>query len=108
MKMVVIKRLCSSDVGFDQDLKKLVAWDDQLDANVHLTVKTILQDIKDHGDQALVQYTQKFDGLEVASASELEVPQARLQQALDGLAVEQRSALEISAKRVFDYHQLQK
>lgn len=106
--MVAIKRLCSSDIGFDQDLKKLVAWDDQLDAEVHLTVKTILQDIKDQGDAALVKYTQKFDSLKVASATELEVPQARLQQALDGLAADERSALEVSAQRVFDYHQRQK
>ena len=45
MKMVAIKRLCTTDIGFDQDLKNLVAWDDQLDANVHLTVKEILQEI---------------------------------------------------------------
>ncbi|MFT6264247.1 MAG: histidinol dehydrogenase [Oleiphilaceae bacterium] len=106
--MVPIKRLCSSDKGFDQDLKKLVAWDDKLDAEVHLTVKTILQDIKDQGDEALVKYTQRFDGLEVASATELEVPKERLQQALDGLPADERSALEVSAQRVFDYHQRQK
>jgi histidinol dehydrogenase len=106
--MVPIKRLCSSDKGFDQDLKKLVAWDDKLDAEVHLTVKTILQDIKDQGDEALVKYTQRFDGLEVASATELEVPKERLQQALDGLPADERSALELSAQRVFDYHQRQK
>ena len=106
--MVAIKRLCSSGVGFDQELKNLVAWDDQLDADVHLTVKTILQDIKDQGDAALVQYTQRFDGLKIASSEELEVPQARLQEALDSLTADERSALEVSAQRVFDYHRRQK
>ena len=105
--MVKIKRLCSSDSGFDQALKQLVSWDDQLDTDVHQTVKTILQDIKTQGDAALVKYTQRFDGLDIDSAELLEVPQERLQQALNGLSQNERGALELSAKRVFDYHQRQ-
>ena len=108
MKMLAIKRLCSSEVGFDESLKKLVAWDDELDVSVHSTVKEILKNVKVQGDDALIQYTQTFDGLNINNAEALEVPQARLQQALESLSEDERSALEISAKRVFDYHQLQK
>ena len=106
--MLAIKRLCSSEVGFDESLKKLVAWDDELDVSVHSTVKEILKNVKVQGDDALIQYTQTFDGLNINNAEALEVPQARLQQALESLSEDERSALEISAKRVFDYHQLQK
>mgnify|MGYP000243956374 FL=1 len=105
--MIAIKRLCSSEAGFDTALKQLVSWDDQLDADVHLTVKTILHDIKEQGDSSLVQYTKKFDRLNVESAAELEISQERLQQALCSLSKEERSALEVSSERVFDYHKRQ-
>ena len=105
--MVDIKRLSSVDENFETAVKQLVAWDDQLDHEVHATVKTILDEVKSTGDEALVRYTKKFDGLDVADASALEVPQSQLQAALAGLPDDQRKALEISAQRVKDYHERQ-
>jgi histidinol dehydrogenase len=67
----------------------------------------ILDEVKSTGDKALVEYTKKFDGVEVAEASELEIPQSRLQLALDNLPEDQRKALEIAAERVRDYHEKQ-
>lgn len=105
--MSKIKRLNAKDEGFNEALKNLVAWDDQLDANVHHVVKEILSKVKQEGDSALLSYTQKFDGLNVSKASELEVPKARLMAALANLPNDQKVALEVSAKRVMDYHQRQ-
>ena len=105
--MSKIKRLNSNDKDFNSSLKNLVAWDDQLDASVHGVVKEILNDIKRNGDSALIAYTQKFDGLSVKHASELEVPKERLLAALENLPTDHRSALEASAKRILDYHQRQ-
>ena len=105
--MVAIKRLCSSDTNFDFAIRKLVAWDDQLDIAVHQTVKTILDDVKTKGDEALLHYTKKFDGLDLSSPSDLEIPQSRLQHALDNLPQDQRHALEVSADRVTQYHKKQ-
>ncbi|WP_231877327.1 histidinol dehydrogenase, partial [Oleiphilus sp. HI0043] len=105
--MVDIKRLSSTDDNFEAAVKQLVAWDDQLDHDVHATVKTILDDVKSTGDDALVKYTSKFDGLSVGSASELEIPKARLMEALQSLPTDQKQALEISAQRVKGYHEKQ-
>lgn len=105
--MVDIKRLSSTDDNFEAAVKQLVAWDDQLDHDVHATVKMILDDVKSTGDDALVKYTSKFDGLSVGSASELEIPKARLMEALQSLPADQKQALEISAQRVKDYHEKQ-
>jgi histidinol dehydrogenase len=105
--MSKILRLNSSDKDFNSSLNKLLAWDDQLDANVHSVVKNVLNDIKRNGDKALISYTQKFDGLSVNHASELEIPKAQLLAALENLPSDQRTALEASAKRVLDYHQRQ-
>jgi len=102
-----VKRLNASDKDFDKSLKNLVAWNDQLDANVHHVVREILESVKREGDSALISYTEKFDGLKVNNASELEIPKKRLLDALDNLPADQKNALEASAKRVMDYHQRQ-
>ncbi|MEL7399862.1 MAG: histidinol dehydrogenase, partial [Pseudomonadota bacterium] len=63
---------------------------------------------KSEKDAALLEYTAKFDRLTVASVAELVVPQERLQQALDSIPEEQRSALQVAAERVRSYHEHQK
>ncbi len=106
--MVDIQRLSFSDADFDERLKQLVAWDEQLDASVHETVRGILAEVRAEGDAALLRYTCKFDQLDLASASELEIPQSRLQASLEGLPDDQRQALETAAARVRSYHEKQK
>ncbi len=105
--MIQIKRLSSTDAGFDETLAKLLAFENAQDAKVDATVADILADIKKRGDEALLEYTRRFDRLDAASALELELPQSRLQQALQSLPADQRNALEQAAQRVRAYHEKQ-
>jgi histidinol dehydrogenase len=102
-----IKRLNSIDENFWKDLESLLAWESASDDAVNTTVKGIIADIRKRGDVALVEYTNLFDRMSVADTSELEISAVRLQQALDGLPEEQRTALQAAAERVRDYHQRQ-
>ena len=63
--------------------------------------------MKQRGDAALLEYTQRFDRLNVSSAAALELPQAELRAAFEGLPAAQRTALEQAAQRVTAYHQKQ-
>ena len=105
--MLEIKRIDYQGSASDLEIAELVAWDEQLDTSVQQTVKAILSDIKQKGDAALVEYTNRFDRLNVSQASELEIGSERLQQALDGLGAEQRNALVTAAERVRAYHEHQ-
>ena len=102
-----IKRLNSVDENFWKDLESLLAWESASDDAVNTTVKGIIADIRKRGDAALVEYTNLFDRMSVADTSELEISAVRLQQALDGLPEEQRTALQAAAERVRGYHQRQ-
>ncbi len=105
--MIQIKRLNSTDADFGQALEKLLAFEDAQDESTHATVSAILADIKKSGDEALLEYTRRFDRLEVAAAEELELPLARLDEALRCLPADQRRALEQAALRVRAYHEKQ-
>jgi len=103
-----IKRLNSSDADFWPRLERLLAWESVSDDAVNDIVREIIAAIRGRGDEALVEYTNRFDRMSVESMSELEVPAARLQQALAGLPEEQCQALQQAADRVRAYHQHQK
>ncbi|HDZ36909.1 MAG TPA: histidinol dehydrogenase [Marinobacter sp.] len=104
---VSIKRLNASQSDFDSELAKLLAWDDSVDHQVNETVRHILRDVKTRGDQAVLEFTEQFDRLKVASVAELEMSQRRLQEALKAIPETQRAALEKAADRVRDYHERQ-
>ena len=102
-----IQRLDTNDTEFWLKLDKRLAWDSVSDKSVFDTVNTILADVKNRGDQAIVEYTNKFDRMQAGTMSELEISPARLQQALESITPEQRTALEQAAARIKSYAQHQ-
>ncbi|MCC6208048.1 MAG: histidinol dehydrogenase [Gammaproteobacteria bacterium] len=106
--MLGIKRLDTADSGFYTRLDELLAWESVSDAGVNETVRAILADVRRRGDAALLEYTRRYDRVEAVTAQGLEIPVARLRQALDDLPAAQRAELELAAARVRSYHEHQK
>jgi len=103
-----IQRLNSTDTDFWKKLEQRLAWDSSSDKAIFDTVNTILSDVKNSGDKAVIGYTNTFDRMSATSMSELEIPTERLQQALEAISTEQRKALEQAAARIKSYAQHQK
>lgn len=103
-----IRRLNSSDPGFEPQFDKLLAWNAQLDRSVHQAVLEILTRVRCEGDKAVLDYTRRFDRLESASVAELELPRRRLWEALEGLPTTQREALTTAHRRLCAYAERQK
>lgn len=102
-----IRRFSTQDVDFDKNLKDLLAFETAQDDSIDLVVADILRDVKKRGDAAVLEYTNRFDKTSVTSMAELEISQAELQAALNGLPSEQRLALQEAADRVRSYHEKQ-
>ncbi|MFE8072097.1 histidinol dehydrogenase [Marinobacteraceae bacterium S3BR75-40.1] len=107
MSEVTMKRLSTFDVDFDEALDRLVKWEEEADSQVQDTVRKILKDVKTRGDAAVLEYTQRFDHLQVEHLAELEVTRARLQAAMERVPKERVEALEAAAERVRVYHEHQ-
>ncbi len=103
-----IKQLNYQDADFRQNLEKALAWDAIADAGVQETVSNILADVRQRGDAAVIEWTNKLDGLEAASMDDLTINKDVLQAALDSLPQDQVSALEKAAERIRVYHEKQK
>jgi len=104
----VIKRLNTRDENFWAQLDGVLAWDSVSDEKVVTAVREIIANVRRRGDEAVVEYTNRFDRMNVATMAELEIPQSRMKAALDRITPEQRQALEFSMQRVFAYHEHQR
>ena len=102
-----IRRFATTDQDFDQKLKALLAFETAQDDSIDNVVADILRNVKQRGDQAVLEYTRKFDRLDVADMQALELSRTELQQALDSLPADQRQALQEAADRVRRYHEKQ-
>ena len=105
---IKIKRLKSQDAGFKEILLSSLSLPMADDDAIEATVAKILLAVKEKGDEAVLAFTKQFDRLNVASVSELEIPQKDLEQAYKSLSAEQKSALDIAVQRVRAYHEKQK
>ena len=103
-----IRRFRSDQADFAQQMDELLAWEAVSDAGVQTAVTNIVNDVRARGDEALIEYTNKFDRTSVSSMAELELSQEQLQAALDGLSDAERTALVTAAERVRAYHEKQK
>ncbi|HWV18928.1 MAG TPA: histidinol dehydrogenase [Rhodocyclaceae bacterium] len=104
----MIRKLDSKTPDFNATLDALLAFESETDEGIERTVAEVLSNVKKQGDAAVLEYTRRFDRLDAAAMSALELPKAELKAAFDGLPEAQRKALEAAAARVTSYHERQK
>ncbi|MEO8156950.1 MAG: histidinol dehydrogenase [Betaproteobacteria bacterium] len=102
-----IARFSTLDSGFDDRLARLLVFESAQDERIESTVAAILRDVRLRGDEAVLEYTNRFDQLGATSVAMLEIAQKDLQQALERLPAARRSALEQAAARIRNYHERQ-
>ncbi len=101
-------RLSTAQADFETQFQQRLHWSADTDAAIEQRVAEILTDVKQRGDAAVLAYTERFDGLKAASMTDLELTQAELKAAFEGLPTDQREALQAAAARVRSYHEAQK
>ena len=101
-------RLSTTHADFEAMFQKRLHWSADADAAIESRVAEILADVQQRGDAAVLEHTQRFDGLNAKDMQALMLTQAELKAAFDGLPVAQKDALQAAAKRVRTYHEAQK
>jgi histidinol dehydrogenase len=101
-------RLSTASASFEADFQARLHWSAETDAAIEQRVADILQDVRQRGDAAVLEYTARFDRLEAKDMKALELTCDELRAAFDGLPAAQREALEAAARRVRSYHEAQK
>jgi histidinol dehydrogenase len=105
--MLQLNLLDTRSADFQARLAPLLAFEATQDESVERAAADIVADVRRRGDQALLEYTRRFDRLPADQISALEVTRAELETAFAGLAQAPREALVQAAGRIRSYHERQ-
>ena len=90
----------SKDVDLEKELaRSQFSYDD-----VNETVESILKDVKARGDKALIEYTEKFDGVKLEN---LEVTEEEIQKAFDTIDKDLMEVIQYSHDNIKKFHEKQ-
>ena len=100
-------RLTTRDAGFEPAFRRLLEAKRESAADVDAAVAAIIEDVALRGDAALIDYTRRFDGVDLA-ASDLRLTRAEITEGAAGAPSEAVAALRLAAERIasFHHHQL--
>lgn len=103
-----MRLLHAADEGFDKAFDRLVNARRESDENVAHDVRGILHEVRARGDQALVEYTARFDSHQLTDEADWQVSKQACAEAFEDLNPELRAALELAADRIRAYHEAQR
>jgi len=106
--MAAIRRLDTASTDFWPTLDALLAWESVSDEAVGNAVREIIAAVRARGDDAVVEYTNRFDRMHASNMADLVIAPERLRAAYQSIPATQREALELAAERVRRYHEHQK
>ena len=99
----MVTRLFTSDAGFASQLEVFLAARQVDEASVDSAVAAILADVRKRGDDAVLDFTARFDRLTLTPAT-MRVSEAELEAATKAVAPEAFAALSFAAERIRTYH----
>ena len=100
-------RFSTVSATFEAEFQARLHWSAATDAAIEQRVADILADVQKRGDAAVLEYTARFDGVDVEDMGALELTQGELKAAFDAIPAAQRDALQAAAQRVRTYHEAQ-
>jgi histidinol dehydrogenase len=99
-----MKTLDACVLGVEAVARTLARPPSAVPADVATAVETIVAATRERGDEALLEYTERFDGFRAASAAGLAITPAELEAAERAIEPSVRAALAYAAERIERYH----
>ena len=98
--------LNSQNSNFEKEFKKLLLAKREDSVDVDVSVREIIGGVIELGDQALIEYTKKFDRISLTTDT-LRFTQSELKEQAAQVSDKDRSALELAVTRIKSYHEKQ-
>lgn len=102
-----MQMLSTLDPDFEARFARIVADRRESTDDVAASVSSILSAVKSRGDEALVEYTARFDHYDIATDSDWTIAPEACEAAYKALDAELREALDLAAARIRAYHAAQ-
>lgn len=102
---MIIRRLNTKDADFAAKFSELVAVDSSVDPEITRRAEAIVEDVRKRGDEAVLEYTNRFDHMDAKSMEEFLLTEEDLKKALETLPEDQKQALKTAAQRIRSFHE---
>lgn len=102
---MIIRRLNTKDADFAAKFSELVAVDSSVDPEITRRAEAIVEDVRKRGDEAVLEYTNRFDHMDAKSMEEFRLTEEDLKKALETLPEDQKQALKTAAQRIRSFHE---
>ena len=102
---MIIRRLNTKDADFAAKFSELVAVDSSVDPEITRRAEAIVEDVRKRGDEAVLEYTNRFDHMDAKSMEEFRLTEEDLKKALEALPEDQKQALKTAAQRIRSFHE---
>jgi len=100
--------LKSTDPDFERKFARIIADRRESGNDVSQAVSAILKEVRARGDEAVAEYTTRFDDFPLPETGEWRIDPTRCHAAFDALEPDLREALELAAQRIRAYHEAQR
>lgn len=97
-----------NDTNFNEQFSTILSRGEETSLQVTEVVRGIIQDIRTRGNEALLEYTNRFDRLGLADASGLEITAVEIEAAVAAVPADDLAALQLACERVARFHEKQK
>ena len=97
--------LKASDEGFETTFRRVVRDRRESDPGIGRDVSAILNEVRERGDDALVEYTMRFDDHALTDDRDWRISPETCRAAYDALDSGLRDALQLAADRIRAYHE---
>lgn len=97
-----------NDTDFDARFAAILTRGEETSLQVTEVVQGIIKDIRNSGDDALLEYTNRFDRLGLSDAAGLEISSAEIEAAMAAVPADDLAALQLAVERVARFHEKQK
>jgi histidinol dehydrogenase len=99
-------RLCTREPGFEEDFRQLLEAKREASADVDAAVTAIIEDVARRGDEALIEYSRRFDGVDLAVAG-LRLTRDEIAAGAASAPPATIAALRLAAERIEVFHRRQ-
>jgi len=100
-------RLNTGDAGFEKDFTSLLQSKREDDADVSAAVAAIISGVIARGDEAVLEYTHRFDGIRADTMDDLRLGSEAMAAAYEAIDDDLRAALTTAADRIRRFHERQ-
>src|SRR3954454_3215324 len=101
-----MRRLSTADPTFAHEFRAVLLEARETTAKVDAPVAAIIEDVRRRGDDALCDYTRRFDHFELAPQA-IRVSADEVEAAASSIAPDLAAALELAAQRIEAFHRAQ-